>query len=37
VILKPLEGPLAGLKGIAGTALLGDGTVLLVINLKELL
>jgi two-component system chemotaxis sensor kinase CheA len=37
VILKPLEGPLAGLKGFAGTALLGDGTVLLVINLKELL
>ena len=37
VILKPLEGPLAGLRGIAGTALLGDGSILLVLNLKELI
>jgi two-component system chemotaxis sensor kinase CheA len=37
VILKPLEGVLAGLRGYAGTAMLGDGRVLLVLNLKELL
>lgn len=37
VILKPLEGVLAGLKHYAGTALLGDGSVMLVLNLKELL
>jgi len=37
VILKPMDGVLAGLPGYAGTALLGDGRVLLVLNLKELL
>ncbi|WP_337271222.1 chemotaxis protein CheA [Oryzifoliimicrobium ureilyticus] len=37
VILKPLEGPLAGISGFSGSALLGDGSVLLVVNLKELL
>jgi two-component system chemotaxis sensor kinase CheA len=37
VILKPLDGVLAGLRGYAGTALLGDGRVLLVLNPKELL
>jgi two-component system chemotaxis sensor kinase CheA len=37
VILKPLDGVLAGLRGYAGTALLGDGHVLLVLNPKELL
>ena len=37
VILKPLDGVLAGLSGYSGTALLGDGGVLLVLNLKELL
>jgi two-component system chemotaxis sensor kinase CheA len=37
VIVKPLEGPLAKLPGYAGTALLGDGSVLLILNLKELL
>jgi two-component system chemotaxis sensor kinase CheA len=36
IILKPLEGPLADLAGFAGTALMGDGSVLLVLNLKEL-
>ena len=36
VILKPLEGPLAGLAGFGGTALLGDGSVLMVLDLKEL-
>jgi two-component system chemotaxis sensor kinase CheA len=37
VILKPLEGLLARLTGYAGTALLGDGRVLLVLDLKELI
>lgn len=37
VILKPMDGLLAGIRGYSGTALLGDGRVLLVLNLKELL
>jgi two-component system chemotaxis sensor kinase CheA len=37
IILKPLEGILAGLRGFAGTALLGDGRVLMVLDVKELL
>jgi two-component system chemotaxis sensor kinase CheA len=37
VILKPLEGMLAKIVGYAGTALLGDGKVLLVLDLKELI
>jgi two-component system, chemotaxis family, sensor kinase CheA len=37
VVLKPLEGMLAGMRGYSGSALLGDGRVLLVLNLKELL
>ncbi len=37
VILKPLDGILACLSAYSGTALLGDGRVLLVLNLKELL
>ena len=36
IILKPLEGVLAGLPGFAGTALMGDGSVLMVLNPKEL-
>ena len=36
IILKPLEGVLAGLTGFAGTALMGDGSVLMVLNPKEL-
>jgi two-component system chemotaxis sensor kinase CheA len=36
VILKPLPGELANLSQYAGTALLGDGTVLMVLNPKEL-
>ena len=36
VIVKPMDGILAGLPGYAGTALLGDGRVLLVLDLKEL-
>jgi two-component system chemotaxis sensor kinase CheA len=37
VVLKPMEGVLAGARRYAGTALLGDGQVLLVLNLKELI
>lgn len=37
IILKPLEGVLAGLSSFAGTALMGDGSVLMVLNPKELL
>lgn len=37
VILKPLEGPLGSLAGFLGSALLGDGSVLLVLDLKELM
>jgi two-component system, chemotaxis family, sensor kinase CheA len=36
VILKPLDGVLAGIHAYSGSALLGDGSVLLVLNLKEL-
>jgi two-component system chemotaxis sensor kinase CheA len=37
IILKPFEGILANLPGYSGSALLGDGRVLLVLNLKEIL
>lgn len=37
VMLKPLDGILAGLPGLAGSTLLGDGSVLLVLDLAELL
>jgi two-component system, chemotaxis family, sensor kinase CheA len=37
VVLKPFAGVLSSVAGYAGTALLGDGRVLLVLNLKELL
>jgi two-component system chemotaxis sensor kinase CheA len=35
VIMKPLEGPLAQLSLYSGSALLGDGSVMLVINIAE--
>ncbi|WNV04043.1 chemotaxis protein CheA [Candidatus Methylospira mobilis] len=37
IILKPLTGILGGLPGYAGSALLGDGSVLMVLNFKELI
>ncbi len=37
VVLKPMAGVLARLRGYAGTAVLGDGRLLLVLNLRELL
>ncbi len=36
IILKPLEGVLSGHTGFAGTALMGDGSVLMILNPKEL-
>ena len=35
-IVKPMEGVIAGLPGFTGTALMGDGRVLLVMNPEEL-
>jgi two-component system chemotaxis sensor kinase CheA len=35
IVLKPMQGLLAGAKGYSGTTLLGDGRVLLVLDLKE--
>jgi two-component system chemotaxis sensor kinase CheA len=37
VMLKPVTGLLGGAAGIAGTTLLGDGRVLIVLDLAELL
>jgi two-component system chemotaxis sensor kinase CheA len=37
VMLKPMQGLLAGTPGVAGTTLLGDGRVLIVLDLHELL
>ncbi|GHC90643.1 chemotaxis protein CheA [Novosphingobium pokkalii] len=37
IILKPFSGILANMSGFSGTAVLGDGRVLLVLNLKEIL
>lgn len=36
VIMKPLEGPLSGIPIYAGSALLGDGSVMLVLNVGGL-
>jgi len=37
VVLKPMQGLLSNARGYAGTTLLGDGRVLLVLDLKEIL
>jgi two-component system, chemotaxis family, sensor kinase CheA len=37
VVLKPMQGLLSGARGYAGTTLLGNGEVLLVLDVKELL
>jgi two-component system chemotaxis sensor kinase CheA len=37
VVLKPMQGLLAGARGYSGTTLLGDGKVLLVLDIRELL
>jgi two-component system chemotaxis sensor kinase CheA len=37
IILKPMTGVLAGLSAYAGSALLGNGSVLMVLDIKEIL
>jgi two-component system chemotaxis sensor kinase CheA len=37
VMMRPLEGILAGIRGLAGSTLLGDGSVLLILDLGTLL
>jgi two-component system chemotaxis sensor kinase CheA len=37
VVLKPMQGLLSNARGYAGTTLLGDGAVLLVLDLQEIL
>ena len=37
VMLKPAEGLLSGIPEIAGTTMLGDGGVLLVLDIREVL
>jgi two-component system chemotaxis sensor kinase CheA len=36
VMVKPMDGLLGGMKGVAGTTLLGDGRVLIVLDVQEL-
>jgi two-component system chemotaxis sensor kinase CheA len=36
VMLKPVDGLLAGMRGIAGTTVMGDGQILLVLDLQQL-
>jgi two-component system chemotaxis sensor kinase CheA len=37
IILKPMVGVLAGLSAYSGSALMGDGSVLMVLNVKEIM
>jgi two-component system chemotaxis sensor kinase CheA len=37
IVLKPMQGLLSSARGYAGTTLLGDGKVLLVLDIKEIL
>ena len=37
VMLKPMDGILSGTPGLAGATLLGDGKVLLILDVQELL
>jgi len=37
ILLRPLDGLLSGMRQYAGSALLGDGTVLLILNLTEMI
>lgn len=37
VVLKPMQGLLANVRGYSGTTLLGNGNVLLVLDIKEVL
>ena len=35
-MLKPMDGLLKNMRGVAGTTLLGDGRVLIVLDVQEL-
>ena len=37
IMLKPLDGLLSGMRGVAGTTVMGDGRVLIVLDLEALL
>ena len=37
IILKPMSGVLMGFSAYSGSALLGDGSVLMVLDVKEIL
>ncbi len=37
IMLRPLTGLLTGIKGVSGTTLLGDGSVLLILDLPEVI
>jgi two-component system chemotaxis sensor kinase CheA len=37
VMLRPMTGLLAHIPGVSGTTLLGDGSVLLILNLDEII
>jgi two-component system, chemotaxis family, sensor kinase CheA len=37
ILLRPIKGLLAGMRGVAGTTLLGDGSVLIILDLPELI
>jgi two-component system, chemotaxis family, sensor kinase CheA len=37
LVLKPMAGVLSRLRGFSATGVLGDGRLLLVVNLRELL
>ena len=36
VIQKPLNGFLSGLSAFSGSALMGDGSVLMILNIREI-
>ena len=36
VVVKPLEGPLSGIPGIGGTAILGDGNIVPILDVVSL-
>jgi len=37
VIQKPMSGILSGLQAYSGSALMGDGSVLMILNLREMI
>lgn len=37
VLMRPLDGILAGMPGVMGTTLLGDGSVLMILDIPELI